>query len=173
MCSVVSDSLQPYGLCLSSTWIHAAPSMGFPRQEHWSGLPCPSPGDLPQPGIEPASSALVGRFFTTLCHLGSHIKTKSLKKKCRRIRILPLSLQPLQLASLACPSARPVPVTPCVSLPGLHSRLGVGRVVKQQNVVFPPVLEVRCPRSSRQQVWFLLRLASLTCTWPRSPCVSG
>ena len=103
---------------------------------------------------------------------GKPHQNKIFKKKCRRIRILPLSLQPLQLASLARPSARPVPVTPCVSLPGLHSRLGVGRVVKQQNVVFPPVLEVRCPRSSLQQVWFLLRLASLTCTWPRSPCVS-
>ena len=30
-------------------------SMGFSRQEHWSGLPCPSPGDLPDPGIEPTS----------------------------------------------------------------------------------------------------------------------
>ena len=33
----------------------APPSMGFPRQEHWSGLPLPSPGDLPHSGIEPAS----------------------------------------------------------------------------------------------------------------------
>ena len=32
-------------------------SMGFSRQEYWSGLPCPSPGDLPNPGIEPGSSA--------------------------------------------------------------------------------------------------------------------
>ena len=56
------------------------------------------------------------------------------------------------VASLARPSALPVPVTPCVSLPGLHSRRVVGRVVKQQNVVFPPVLEARYPRSSRQQV---------------------
>ena len=39
--------------------------MGFPRQESWSGLPFPTPGDLPRPGIEPASPALVGRFFTT------------------------------------------------------------------------------------------------------------
>ena len=30
-------------------------SMGFSRQEYWSGLPCPPPGDLPHPGIEPAS----------------------------------------------------------------------------------------------------------------------
>ena len=33
-------------------------SMGFSRQEHWSGLPFPSPGDLPDPGIEPGSPAL-------------------------------------------------------------------------------------------------------------------
>ena len=36
----------------------APPSMGFPRQECWSGLPFPSPGDLPDPGIEPVSPAL-------------------------------------------------------------------------------------------------------------------
>ena len=34
------------------------PSMGFSRQEYWSGLPCPSPGDFPNPGIEPGSLAL-------------------------------------------------------------------------------------------------------------------
>ena len=33
----------------------APPSMGFSRQEYWSGLPFPSPGDLPDPGIEPGS----------------------------------------------------------------------------------------------------------------------
>ena len=37
---------------------HQAPlSMGFPRQEYWSGFPCPSLGDLPDPGIEPAFTA--------------------------------------------------------------------------------------------------------------------
>ena len=40
-------------------------SMEFSRQEYWSGLPFPSPGDLPDPGIEPTSPALAGRFFTT------------------------------------------------------------------------------------------------------------
>ena len=42
--------------------------MGFARQEYWSGLPCPTPGDLPNPGIELASlmsPALAGRFFPT------------------------------------------------------------------------------------------------------------
>ena len=43
--SVISNSLQP---CQSSL------SMGFSRQEHWSGLPFSSPGDLPDPGIEPS-----------------------------------------------------------------------------------------------------------------------
>ena len=36
----------------------APPSMGFSRKEYWSGLPFPSPGDLPDPGIEPGSPTL-------------------------------------------------------------------------------------------------------------------
>ena len=60
----------------SSVWILVIPwtvafqvplSMGFSRQEYWSGLPCPPPGDLPNPGIEPMSLislALAGKFFT-------------------------------------------------------------------------------------------------------------
>ena len=42
--------------------------MGFSRQEYWNGLPCPPPGDLPDPGIESRSlmsPALAGGFFTT------------------------------------------------------------------------------------------------------------
>ena len=53
---------------LVNPWIvacQAPPSMGFPRQENWSGLPFPSPEDLPNPGIEPTSPALAGGFFTT------------------------------------------------------------------------------------------------------------
>ena len=38
--------------------------MEFPRQEYWSGLPFPPPGDHPDPGIELESPALAGRFFT-------------------------------------------------------------------------------------------------------------
>ena len=59
--SVVSDSVV-------TPWIVArqAPlSMGFPRQEYWSGSPFPSPGNLPNPGIKPIFSALAGGFFTT------------------------------------------------------------------------------------------------------------
>ena len=46
----------------------APPSLGFSRQEHWSGLPCPPPGNLPNPGIEPVSlmsPGLAGKVFTT------------------------------------------------------------------------------------------------------------
>ena len=60
ICSVVSDSF-------ATPWTvaHQTPlSMGFPRQEYWSGLPWPPSGDLPNPGIEPASPALAGGFFT-------------------------------------------------------------------------------------------------------------
>ena len=50
-------------------------SMGFSRQEYWSGLPCPLSGDLLDPGIEPAtlpSLALAGRFFTTRATWEAH-----------------------------------------------------------------------------------------------------
>ena len=57
---------------LATPWtlVHQASLfMGFSRQEYWSGLPCPPPGDLPDPGIEPVSlltsPALAGEFFTT------------------------------------------------------------------------------------------------------------
>ena len=43
----------------------APPSMGFSRQEHWSGLPFPSPGDLPDPGFEPRSPALEADALTS------------------------------------------------------------------------------------------------------------
>ena len=56
------------------TVAHQAPlSMEFPWQEHWSGVPFPSPGDLPNPGIEPkslASLALAGSLYQ-LCHRGT------------------------------------------------------------------------------------------------------
>jgi len=73
--------LYPYSTCMLSRFSHdqlfgnlwtaarqGLLSMGFSRQEYWSGLPCLPPGDLPNPGIEPASPAspaLAGGFFTT------------------------------------------------------------------------------------------------------------
>ena len=57
---------------LSRVWLFATPwtvacqaslAMGFSMQEYWSGLPFPSPGELPDSGIEPGSPALAGRFF--------------------------------------------------------------------------------------------------------------
>ena len=51
----VSNSLQPHGLYIAR---QAPLSMGFSRQEYWSGLPFPSPGDLPNPRTKPGSSAL-------------------------------------------------------------------------------------------------------------------
>ena len=55
-------------LTLATLWTvarQAPPSMGFCRQEYWSGLPFPSPGVLSDTGIKLASSALAGEFFTT------------------------------------------------------------------------------------------------------------
>ena len=60
----------------------ASLSMGFSRQEYWSGLPFPSPGDLPDPEIEPRSSALQADALPseTPGKLGSRIQGKVLKK---------------------------------------------------------------------------------------------
>ena len=65
-CTCVSaESLQPCTLCDPMDEAHQAPpSMGFSRQECWSALPCPSPEDPPDPGIEPGSPALAGGFST-------------------------------------------------------------------------------------------------------------
>ena len=64
-CSVTQSSPT---LCEPIKYIPRAPlSTGFSRQDYWIGLPCPPPGDLPHPGIEPASlrsPASSGEFFT-------------------------------------------------------------------------------------------------------------
>ena len=58
------------------TTAYQAPlSMGFSRQEYWSGLPFPSPGDLPDPGIEPGSPALQADAYR-LSHQGSPYSSK-------------------------------------------------------------------------------------------------
>ena len=50
VCSVMPDSATPWTVACQTPL-----SLEFSRQEHWSGLPLPPPGDLPDPGIEPAS----------------------------------------------------------------------------------------------------------------------
>ena len=96
--SVVSDTVT---LCAGAC--QAPLSMGFPRQEYWSGLPFPSPEDLPDPRIEPTSlesPALADRFFTASTtweslqywlipskrvRTGSQISTRFLHSEIRRV----------------------------------------------------------------------------------------
>ena len=64
----VSVQLLSHGQLFLAPWTAARQAplpMEFPRQEYWSRLPFPPPEDLPDPGIEPTSPALAGRFFTT------------------------------------------------------------------------------------------------------------
>ena len=60
-CQVVSNSFASPGTGVRQAFL----SMGFHRQECWSELPFPSPGDLPNPWIGPMCSALAGGFLTT------------------------------------------------------------------------------------------------------------
>ena len=67
--SHVQLSVTPWTVALQ-----APLSVRFSRQEYWSGVPFSTPGDLPDPGIDPislTSPALAGGFFTTSAHLGS------------------------------------------------------------------------------------------------------
>ena len=74
--SVVSDSLRPYA--------HQAPlSMGFSRQEYWSGLPCPPPRDPPDPGIKPASLALQEDSERVTGRKASGLQTEEIACKCQ------------------------------------------------------------------------------------------
>ena len=72
-----AKSLSRVRLCVTPGAVarQAPLSVEFSKQEYWSGFPCPPPGDLPDPGIEPASlmsPALAGRFFPiSATHLGS------------------------------------------------------------------------------------------------------
>ena len=69
---------------ISWTVARQAPlSMGFSRQEHWSGLPCPPPGDLPDPEMELVSLALVCGFFTTEPPFPIRLEEKFLPIKCK------------------------------------------------------------------------------------------
>ena len=80
-----AQSLQ---LCLTFLTHQAPLSMGFPRQEYWSGLPCLPPGDLPKPGIKPDSSESAALLADSLplSHWGSpsyavvHIKIPNCSK---------------------------------------------------------------------------------------------
>ena len=85
---------------LTTPWTvaHQAPlSMGFSRPEYWSGLPFPSPGDLPNWGIEPRPPALQADF------LPSELQGKPLQKSCS---IMSSSLWPNGLYSSGIPQAR-------------------------------------------------------------------
>ena len=68
------------------TVAHQAPlSMGFSKQEYWNELPCPPPGDLPDPRTEPGSltsPALAGRFFTTSATWEAPVQFSSVAQSC-------------------------------------------------------------------------------------------
>ena len=77
MCVCVLSRVQlfrPYPIDRIGPSVCQAPlSMGFSGQEYWNALPCPPPGDLPNPGVKPASlmsPALAGEFFLPLAPPG-------------------------------------------------------------------------------------------------------
>ena len=119
--SVASNPLKPPGTVARQ----ASLSMEFSRREYWSGLPCPHPGDLPDPEIKPVSlmsPALADRFFTTsstwLCTQGPYIHTLRKADECllnhsyfptkKNVIIFPVYLRKVQIAP-AHPGCPPLP----------------------------------------------------------------
>ena len=94
----MSDSLRPHGLYVA----HQTPlSMGFCRQEYWNGLSFPPPGNLPNPGIEPASPALqVGLKWTSSQHSYFQSFKMVMFFGVKRKYILSLDLLPVMLRIL-------------------------------------------------------------------------
>ena len=118
----VSDSVTP------PTVAHQAPlSMGFSGQESWSGLPFPSPRDLPDPGIEPmppVSLASQGDSFprwatgetsSSIYQGGSEGCFSALNVHVKHLGILEKSRSRLWVWGRACPNSLTFPITPCGS----------------------------------------------------------
>ena len=91
-------------------------SMGFPRQEYWSGLPFPPPGDLPAPGMESTSPAapVLQADSLPLSHQGSHVNSST-----RFNHIYRFTEPPPQLRNRNSPSPRKLPSVTFYGLPSL------------------------------------------------------
>ena len=85
---------------ISHVWLFATPwseacqaplSMGFPRQEYCSGLPFPSPGDLPNTGLKPMSPALAGRFLTNRLTWEAHMPFRLHKNPTTKLAAIPMT----------------------------------------------------------------------------------
>ena len=85
--------------------LQAPLSMGFSRQESWSGLPFPSPGDLPDTGIKPPSSVspVLQQILYWLSHRGSPLLLKPTCKSPRSQALWPMRGSAGMLASHLCP----------------------------------------------------------------------
>ena len=103
------------------------PSVGFPRQEYWSGLPFPSLGDCLDPGIEPTVPVLAGRFFTTE-PLGSHFHywLKPLSRAATDLGLLEpvaknqeVAPESQSILKLSHPDPCPLPSPPSLGAPSL------------------------------------------------------
>ena len=92
-CSVMSNSATP------QTVARQAPlSMGFPRQESWSGLPFPSPGALPDPGMALRFPELAGGFFTTELPGKPFLKPSSIKSYHLNTKLLTKKMSSLNVS---------------------------------------------------------------------------
>ena len=112
----MSNSLQPCGL-QPSRLLCPPLSVGFPRQEYWSGLPFPSPGDLPHPGTEPSSLYCRRILYPEAIGEVQHLAALKAKYTIYKIR----GLHPLEWSN-SCPPTHPITPSP----PFIQSSAGTG-----------------------------------------------
>ena len=118
----------------------ASPSMGFSRQEYWSGLPFPSPGDLPNQGIEPRSPTLQADALSSeppgkplVCVIP--YKLNSSKFGASRVRLPCYTLVQMLISLLRCSASLPVCLLPCCFLLNLsHSTCLEQRSSRKRNL---------------------------------------
>ena len=150
-------------LCDSMDFIppQAPLSMGFSRQDYWGGLPCPPPGDLPNPGIRPRDqshvSGIAGRLFTTEL-LGKHLPYEP-------------ALPPLDMYPAAAAAAKSL--QSCPTLCDLIDRSPPGSAV-------PGILQARTLECAAKTIiqkdtpipMFIAALFIITRTWKQFRCAS-
>ena len=112
------------------TVTHQAPlSIEFSRQEYWSGLPLPTPGDLPDPGIEPASLSFPALVFTTVPPRKSRAGSKFIASVL--VNPFPYSCSPLTLLTYGG-SENVVPRPEALASPGNLQTPSLHTIAKSQ-----------------------------------------
>ena len=118
--------------------------MGFSRQEYWSGLSCPFPGDLPDPGIEPVATALQADFFflNYLSYQGSPIKNQAKQLKITKDLNRHFTEEFIWMASKHVKRCSTVSLGKYILKPQWNKPPGIGKItIIKEKLIIPSAVE--------------------------------